>query len=76
MDIKDNYKKSYFNNYIKNFFVKHHNEYSRGSHKSPKITAGAVIKNPQLLKFVPYYLKTKEMCNYAVNFFFYNKVFS
>ena len=53
-----------------------HNEYSRGSHKSPKITAGAVIKNPQMLKFVPYYLKTKEMCNYAVKFFFYNKVFS
>ena len=24
------------------------------------------MKNPEMLKLVPYHLKTKQMCNYAV----------
>ena len=33
--------------------------YSTGNYKSSKINIGAVIKNPEMLKFVPDHLKTK-----------------
>ena len=41
-------------------------EYSTDSCKSSKISTDAVIKNPEILKFVSDHLKTKQMCNYAV----------
>ena len=41
-------------------------EYSTDDSKSSKISIGAVIKNPEMLKFVPDHLKTKKMCNCAV----------
>ena len=41
-------------------------EYSPGNHKSSKISIGAIIKNTEMLKFVPDYLKTKKMCKHAV----------
>ena len=41
-------------------------EYNTYSYKSSKINIGAVIKNPEILKFVPDHLKTEQMCNYTV----------
>ena len=41
-------------------------EYSTGDYKSPKISIGAIMKNPKILKFVPDYLKTKAICKHAV----------
>ena len=41
-------------------------EYSTGDYKSPKISIGAIMKNPKMLKFVPDYLKTKPICKHAV----------
>ena len=41
-------------------------EYNTGGYNSSKISIGAVIKNPEMLKFVPDHLKTKKMCNLAV----------
>ena len=35
-------------------------------HKSINTNIGTVMKNPEMLKFVPDHLKTKHMCNYAV----------
>ena len=35
-------------------------------HKSINANIGTVMKNPEILKFVPDHLKTKQMCNYAV----------
>ena len=35
-------------------------------YKSVKIRIGAVIRNPEMLKFVPDLLKTKKMCKHAV----------
>ena len=35
-------------------------------YKSLKISIGTVMKNPEMLKFVPDPLKTKKMCNHAV----------
>ena len=35
------------------------NEYSTSIYKSLKISTGAVIKNPEMLKFVSVHLKTK-----------------
>ena len=37
-------------------------KYSTDDYKSSKINIGAVIKNPEMLTFVPYHLKTKKMC--------------
>ena len=37
-------------------------EYSMNICKSVKISIGTVMKNPELLKFVHYYLKTKKKC--------------
>ena len=31
-----------------------------------KINIGAVIKNPEMLKYVPDHLKTKTICKHAV----------
>ena len=41
-------------------------EYSPDNYKSSKISIGAIIKNPDMLKFVPDHLKTKKMCKHAV----------
>ena len=43
-------------------------EYSRGNYKSLKISIGAIaiIKNPEMLRFVPDHLKTKRTCKNAV----------
>ena len=52
-------------------------EYRRDNYKSSKIIIRAIIKNPEILKFVPDYLKTKHMCNYAVKkITFHNKYVS
>ena len=34
--------------------------------KSLNISIGTVMKNPEMLKFVPDHLKTKRMCKHAV----------
>ena len=41
-------------------------EYSMGIYKSSKISIGSGMKNAEMLKFVPDYLKTKKMCKHAV----------
>ena len=33
---------------------------------SPKIVIGAIMKNPEILKFDPDHLYTKKMCKHAV----------
>ena len=35
-------------------------------YKSLNINIGTVMKNPEMLKFVPHNLKIKNMCKYAV----------
>ena len=35
-------------------------------YKSLNINIGTVMKNPEMLKFVPDHLKTKKMCKQAV----------
>ena len=35
-------------------------EYSTDNYKSPKISIGAVMKNPKMLKFVPDHYKIKK----------------
>ena len=35
-------------------------------HKYINANIGTVMKNPELLKFVPDHLKIKQMCHYAV----------
>ena len=35
-------------------------------YKSAKISIRTVMRNPEMLKFLPYYLKTKNLCKYAV----------
>ena len=34
--------------------------------KSVKVIIGTVMKNPEMLKFAPDYLKTRKMCKHAV----------
>ena len=34
-------------------------------YKSLSISIGTVIKNPEMLKFIPDYLKIKKMCKHA-----------
>ena len=34
--------------------------------KTLKISIGAIKNNPEVLKFVPYHVKTKKMCKNAV----------
>ena len=41
-------------------------EYSKDNSNNLKISTGAVIKNPEMLKFVPDHLKTKKMCKDTV----------
>ena len=36
-------------------------EYSMSIHKSVKTSIATVMKNPEMLKFVPDYLKTKKV---------------
>ena len=35
-------------------------------HKSLNVSIRTVMKNPEMLKFVPNHLKTKKMCKHAV----------
>ena len=35
-------------------------------YKSLNISIGTVMKNPEMIKFVPDHLKTKKMCKHAV----------
>ena len=39
---------------------------SKDTNKSLNIHIVTVMKNPEMLKFIPDHLKTKQMCNYAV----------
>ena len=39
---------------------------SMSLYKSLNINIGKVIKNPEMLKFIPGHLKTKKMCKHAV----------
>ena len=39
---------------------------SMDTYKSLNIYIGTVMKNPEILKFIPDHLKTKQMCNYVV----------
>ena len=41
-------------------------KYNMDIYKSIKINIGTVIKNPELLKFVPDHLKTKKLCKHAI----------
>ena len=41
-------------------------EYSMNIYKSVKISIETLMKNPEMLKFVPDHLKTKTMCTHAV----------
>ena len=41
-------------------------EYSMDIYKSVKIGIGTVMKNPEMLRFVPDHLKIKKMCKHAV----------
>ena len=40
---------------------------SKDIYRYLNINIGKVMKNPEMLKFAPDHLKTKQMCNYAVN---------
>ena len=35
-------------------------EHSTDDYKSPKISIGAIMKNPKMLKFIPDHLKTND----------------
>ena len=35
-------------------------------YKSLKLSIGAVVKNPEMLKFIPDHLETRKMCKYTV----------
>ena len=41
-------------------------EYSMNTHKSVKISIGTVIKNPEMLEYVPDDLKTKKISKHEV----------
>ena len=50
------------------------NEYSTNIYKSLNISIGTMMKNPEMLKFVPDYFKTKKMCkrvlkNYLIYYY-------
>ena len=40
------------------------NEYSTENYKSSKSSIGTVMKNPEMLKFVPDHLKSKKVCTH------------
>ena len=44
-------------------------EYSMGIYKSVKICIGTVMRNLEMLKFVPDHLKTKKICKHAIKYF-------
>ena len=35
------------------------------NYKCSKISTGTIMQNPEMLKLVPYNLKTKKMCKHA-----------
>ena len=41
-------------------------EFSTEDYKSPKLIIGGMMKNSEMLKFVPDNFKTKKMCKHAV----------
>ena len=41
-------------------------EYSPDNYKSSKISIGSIIKNPELLRFIPDHLKTTKIIKHAV----------
>ena len=41
-------------------------EYNMDIYRSVEISIGAVMRNPEILKFLPDHLKTKKMCKNAV----------
>ena len=43
------------------------NKYSSDNYKTLKIGIGTVIKDLEMLRFVPNHLKTKKMCKHALN---------
>ena len=42
-------------------------EHNMDTYKSVKISIETVMRNPEMLKFVPYQLKTKKICKHAVS---------
>ena len=44
--------------------IHHHLHHRR---QSPKISIGTIIKNSEILKFIPDHLKSKKMFKHAVN---------
>ena len=41
-------------------------EYSMGIYQSAIISIVTVMENPEMLKFVPDHLKSKQMCKHAI----------
>ena len=41
-------------------------EYSTEGYKSPKINIGVIMRNPEMLKFIPDHLKTKKIRKHTV----------
>ena len=41
-------------------------KYSLENYKSSKTSIEAIIENPEMLRLVPYYLKTKKVRNHVV----------
>ena len=41
-------------------------EYSMDDYKSTKISIEVIMKNPEMLKFVPDYHKNKKMCKHVI----------
>ena len=37
-------------------------DYSSEDYKSPKISIGVIMKNPEIVEFIPNHLKTKKKC--------------
>ena len=42
-------------------------EYNKDIYKSVKVSIGTVMRNLEMLKFVPDHLKSKKMCKHAFN---------
>ena len=41
-------------------------EYNTDNYISPKISIRAIMKNPNILEFVPDHLKTKKSCKHVI----------
>ena len=41
-------------------------KYSSDNYKTSKVSIGAIIKDPEMLRFVPDHFKTKKICKNAV----------